>query len=92
MALEDDSNAHGVLLLNSNAMGKTKMHTHMLPHTTVTMLMESRVLLEIRIFKGKENTQAFIYPSINSRFMKYSRPYSKCKILAIHSCLFFVRL
>ena len=29
MALEDNGNAHGVLLLNSNAMGKTKMHTHM---------------------------------------------------------------
>lgn len=31
MALEDDGNAHGVLLLNSNAMGKTDIHIYTPP-------------------------------------------------------------
>lgn len=55
MALEEDGSATGVLLLNSNAMGKTGMHMYMPSETTVTTLSESRMLLLIRTFKGKEN-------------------------------------
>lgn len=87
MALEEDGSAHGVLLLNSNAMGKTDTQSLCTTRNIWDLFQPSGTSTEIRKVKGKANeTDKLTYHSfIYSSFTKSTRPGIRGTIFTKHS-------